>query len=311
MSSSARPLAQASRLAGEDQTPLARPVGQGLVGDRLLDVPHVEPVGDLVGKGLVQPSQELGLRHPERGVRPGAGEVDAAGVDPQQGREALPQQPAGRSRGRGRDDVHVLRGQPTGPDIEDRQRVVHAPEPPPAPVGIGRLPVDHVAEPVLPPAGVAVLDGLLPLGRQQRRDIAHGENDVHLGGQQRADGAVGLLRIRRREQLVRDDRDLARLLRLAGQDLPLAGPRPRRVAGQLRDSPQVLAGAEVVLRVMARQHDAARRELGPVAPHDLLEKGRAGLGLADVQEDLRPRRAAGTAASPRRRPGPDRAARSR
>jgi hypothetical protein len=135
-----------------------------------------------------------------------------------------------------------------------------------------------------------VLDGLLPLGRQQRRDIAHGEHDVHLGGQQRTDGAVGLLRIRRREQLVRDDRDLACLLRLAGQDLPLAGPRARRVAGQLRDSPQVLAGAEVVLRVMARQHDAARRELGPVAPHDLLEKGGAGLGLADVQEDLRPRR---------------------
>ena len=70
-----------------------------------------------------------------------------------------------------------------------------------------------------------------------------------------------------------------------GQDLPLAGPGPRRVGGQLLDAAQVLAGPEMVLGVVPGQHDALGGQLGAVAPQHLLDKGRAGLGLPDVQED--------------------------
>src|SRR5258705_458936 len=90
----------------------------------------------------------------------------------------------------------------------------------------------------------------------------------------------------RREQFVREDRGFPRRPRLAGQDLPLTGPGPRRVGGQPPDPAQVLAGPEMILRVVPGQHDALGGKLGAVAPHDLLDKGRAGLWLADMQEDL-------------------------
>jgi hypothetical protein len=132
-----------------------------------------------------------------------------------------------------------------------------------------------------------VLDRLLPLGGQQRRHVPHGEHDVHLGRLQRAHGAPGLLGVGGGEQLVRDDGRPRRLLRLAGENLPLTRPGTRRVAGQFLEAAQVLAGPVVVLRVMAGQHHAAGRQPGPVAPHHLLQEGGAGLGLADVQEHLR------------------------
>src|SRR6266516_2408486 len=44
--------------------------------------------------------------------------------------------------------------------------------------------------------------------------------------------------------------------------------------------------------MMTRQHDTASRELGAVAPHDLLQEGRARLGLTDMQQNPRLRLAA-------------------
>ena len=52
--------------ARQDKPAAARPRGEGLVRYRFLDVPHVKPVGDIAGKHLVEPPQELDLRHPER-----------------------------------------------------------------------------------------------------------------------------------------------------------------------------------------------------------------------------------------------------
>ena len=112
--------------------------------------------------------------------------------------------------------------------------------------------VDHVRQPVLPAAVVAVLDRLLPLRGQQRRHVPHGQHDVDLGGLQRADGPLRLLLVRGGEQLVGDDRGPRGLPGLVGQDLPLAGPGSGRVVGPLLDAPQVLAGPEVVLRMVAR-----------------------------------------------------------
>ena len=60
-----------------------------------------------------------------------------------------------------------------------------------------------------------------------------------------------------------------------------------RVGGQLLDAAQILAGPEVVLGVVPRQHDTPGGQFGAVAPHHLLDEGRAGLGLPDVQEDPR------------------------
>ena len=204
---------------------------------------------------------------------------------PSSGREPLPQQAGGRPARRVGDHVDPLRRHVLGPQPEDRQRVVHPPEPPLAPVGIHRFPVDHVAQPVLPAPGVAVLDGLLPLRGQQRRHVADGQHDVHLGRLERAHRRGGLLGVGRGEQFVRDDRRLPWLPGLAGEDLPFAGPGPRRVGGQLLDAAQVLAGPEMVLRVVPGQHDALGGQFGTVAPQHLLDKGRAGLGLPDVQED--------------------------
>ena len=95
----------------------------------------------------------------------------------------------------------------------------------------------------------------------------------------------GLLVVHGGEQLVGDDRGPRGLAGLMGQDLPLASPGSGRVVGPLLDAAQVLAGAEMVLRMVARQHHALGRELGPVAPHHLLQERGAGLRLADVHED--------------------------
>ena len=130
-----------------------------------------------------------------------------------------------------------------------------------------------------------MLDGFLPLRGQQRRHVADGQHDVHLGRMERAHRGGGLLGVGRGEQFVRDDRRFPRLLGLAGQDLPFAGPGPRRVGGQLLDAAQVLAGPEMVLGMVPGQHDALGGQFGAVAPQHLLDKGRAGLRLPDVQED--------------------------
>jgi hypothetical protein len=111
---------------------------------------------------------------------------------------------------------------------------------------------------------------------------------MDLGWLKRLHGLLGLVLIRGGEQLVGDDGSSRRLLRLSCEDLPLAGPRARGIAVQLLDPPQVLAPAEVILRVMPGQHDALLGERGAITPYHLLQEGRAGLRLADMQEDLRP-----------------------
>ena len=274
-------------VGGQHQPSLAWPLRQGPVRDALLDRPHVEPVGHLVGagQGLVQPPQELGLGQAEGGVGPGHAEVRAVRVHADQAREPLPEHAGAGSRWRGGDHVDPLSGHVPGPDIQDGQGVVDPPEPPLAPVGGHGLPVDHVAEPVLPAPRVAVLDRFLPLRGQQRRHVPHGQHDVHLGGLQRAHRVLGLRGIGGREQLVRDDRGPRRVPGLVGQDVPLAGPRPGRVAGQLLDAAKILAGPEMVLRMVPRQHDTLRGQRGAVAPHDLLQEGSTCLRLADVQVD--------------------------
>jgi hypothetical protein len=41
----------------------------------------------------------------------------------------------------------------------------------------------------------------------------------------------------------------------------------------------------MILRMMPGQDDTAGGQLGPVAPHDLLQEGRSRLRLADMQDD--------------------------
>ena len=77
--------------------------------------------------------------------------------------------------------MHSLGRDVARPEIEDRERVVHAPEPPLAPIRGHRLAVDYVREPVLPARSIAVLDGLLPLGWQQGAHVTDCENEMNLG----------------------------------------------------------------------------------------------------------------------------------
>ena len=81
-------------------------------------------------------------------------------------------------------------------------RVMDRPKPrPAAPVG-GRCGTDDACEPLFPGDGAAAVDSLLPFGRQQARDVTHGENDMYLGWEQRLDATVGLRRVARRQHLV-------------------------------------------------------------------------------------------------------------
>jgi hypothetical protein len=111
---------------------------------------------------------------------------------------------------------------------------------------------------------------------------------VDLGRPQGLDGPLGLAGVGRAEQLVGDDRDAARLAGLQGQDVPLRRSGARWVGGELLDVAQVVLGAVVILRVVAGQQHAGRRQLAPVPPHDLLQERGPGLGLADVDDDPGP-----------------------
>ena len=269
---------------GHGQPRLARPRGQDVVRDDSLDVPGVEPVGHLLGQRLVQPAQELDLGQSERGIGVRLGEVDAAGIDAENRREPDPER-AGRALLRHGDHVHLVRRKVPRPHVEDGQRVVERPEPPLAPVGGSRLDVDDTAEPFVPGDDAAGLDRLLPLGGQQGGEVAHGEDDVHLGREQGPDRAIGLLGVARGQDLVRDDGRLGGQQGLADQDVPVAGPRIGRVGGLPDRLAQIPAGPVMVPPFVARQHDALGGEPGAVAPEGTLQERRARLRLADVHVD--------------------------
>ena len=248
----------------------------------VLDVPGVEPVGQVLRQRLIQQPQELGLGKPERGVRTEPGQLDAPGIDTDYGREPRPEL-AGCALPRHGDDVDLVGRDMPRPHVEAGQGVVERPEPRQVPVGGNRLDVDDGAEPFLPPGRAEGLNGLLPFGGQQGREVAHGKDDVHLGREQRPDGAIGLLRGARRQHLIRDDGCLGSLQRLAHQDVPLANPRIGRIGVRSLSLTQIPAGPGMIPSLVARQQDTLAREPGAVAPHGALQERRARLGLADVQ----------------------------
>ena len=108
---------------------------------------------------------------------------------------------------------------------------MNRPKPRPAAPVSGRCGADDASQPLFPGDGAAALDSLLPFGRQQAGDVAHGEDDVYLGWEQRPDAAVGLRWVACRQHFIGDNHRPARSKRLAGQDIPLAGPRGGRITG--------------------------------------------------------------------------------
>jgi len=84
-----RPRLEARR---QRQLGAARADAENTVGEDLLELPGVKPVGHLGRQLLVYPAQKFGFRKPERVVRPRPGEVAARRVDAHHGGEPLPQQ---------------------------------------------------------------------------------------------------------------------------------------------------------------------------------------------------------------------------
>src|SRR5258706_6403159 len=113
----------------------------------------------------------------------------------------------------------------TRPRVEDRERVVYFPEFPLPAVRRDRLDVDDAAEPLLPFERIAVFYGFLPLSRQERPEVAHRQDDMHLSQEQRPHDAIGLIGLTCREELVRYDRRLGCPACLTGEELPFADPR--------------------------------------------------------------------------------------
>ena len=185
----------------QGQPRLARPATQDVVRQDPLDVPGIEPVGELLGQRLVHPAQEFGLPEAERGIGTCPAQVGAAGVDAQNGRETCPEQ-AGRATAGHGDHVDVIRRDVLRPRVQDGERVMRVPEPRLAAAVPGRPGVDHPVKPFFPPGRSAALDLLLPFGGQQGREVTHGQDDVHLGREQGPDGPVGLTGGAHREQFV-------------------------------------------------------------------------------------------------------------
>ena len=79
---------------------------------------------------------------------------------------------------------------------------MRVPEPRLAAAVLGRPGVDDPVKPFFPPGRAAALDLLLPFGRQHGREVTHGQDDMHLGREQRPDGPIGLPGGAHREQLV-------------------------------------------------------------------------------------------------------------
>ncbi len=172
------------RVAGGQHQPAGlRAVPEGPVREDLLDLPGVEPVGHLRRQSLVHPAQELAFRVAERGIPPSPGYVAAARVDVHGGGEPRPQQ-VPRILMRHGDHMDLVRRDVPRPHVQDGQRVVDPPEPRPAAPVSGPLRGDHRVEPRFPSGGATALDGLLPLGGQEGRDVAHGDHDMHLRAEQ-------------------------------------------------------------------------------------------------------------------------------
>ena len=243
---------------------------------------RVEPVRHFPGQRLVHPAQEFGCGEPEGGVSPHAAEVDTGAFDSEDRRETGPEG-FGLAFPRRDDHMHMIGRDVLGPRLKDGHRVVHVPEPRPAPAVDSRLGTYYPVEPLFPGDRTAAFNPFLPFRRKKGRVVPDGEDDVHLGREQRPDRAVGLPGGAGRQQLIGNDGRPAGTQGLARQDVPFAGPRLCRVRSHSLRLAQVPAGAGMVPVTVAGQQDPAGGQPRLIAPQRILEERRAGLRLPDVQ----------------------------
>ena len=198
--------------------------------------------------------------------------------------EPVPEQVAVGARRRHGHDVHVLGGQALPPGAEHAGQVERAVEP--------RLAVLEPVEEAAVGPGAALLDALLPGRRDLAGEVAHGEDDVHLGRPgAAAEVVLGLgdrVRGGGREDLVADHDRPRTAPGPLDQGVPAAVGVTDRSAPVLAE--QVERRPEVEQR--RRHQRGAAGEVHPVRGEALgvelepvLQVGRAGLGGSDMEVD--------------------------
>ena len=238
----------------------------------------------LPARGAVHPPVELpdhlGLGDAERGVQPVAVERRPGRVDAERRAEAAEQLARVGAALRHGDQVDALGRDADVPVGQDGRQVEGPVEP--------RVPeLDAVQEAPVGPLA-ALLDALLPGGRQRAGEVAGGVHDVHLAAREVAHRARDHLRRRRREDLVADDAGAG----AGGEPLGQLPPGAVGVAGL----PAPVLAEQVERRAELEQlrgdQRVPRREVHVVAGQALhvprepvLEVRRPRLRRTDVQVD--------------------------
>jgi hypothetical protein len=224
-------------------------VGQQLADERAV----VGGLEDLVGRA-VDAADQRRLGDAERRVDPLVLEDQVDALEAERLREPLPQQVGCAPRGRHGDQVDPLGRQVRTPAVEDLGHLLDAPEPRRDAAVAGGVRDPREEPGVAHPA--AVLDVLLPLGRDLPDQVAHREHEVHLDAAavalvpQRLERSPDLRARGTGEDLVADDRGAAApLADLGGEPVP----RPDGLALEAapRQPHQVEGGQEVRVEPVA------------------------------------------------------------
>ena len=259
-------------------------VREGLVRQQLTDQrPVVRRVEHVVDRA-VDPPQQRGLGDAQRRVGPLRLEVEVQAVQPERGAEPLPQQVPRPARRRDGDQVDPFRGQVVAPAVQDVGDLLHPPEPGGDPALPGGVP-DLLEEPGVAD-DAAVLDVLLPLGRDLADQVAHRQDQVDLGVvvvAERGQRPAGLGAGGGRQDLVAHDRGAGPAAHVGGQPVPCADRLGLQAAP--RQPHQVERGEEVGVEPVRGVANAGLGQASPVPEQHVLEVRRTRLGSADVQED--------------------------
>jgi hypothetical protein len=210
-------------------------------------------------------------------------QVEVDPVEAERLAEPLPQQLGGPAGRRHRDQVDAVGRQLLPPAVEDVGDLLHAPEPAADPGG-PRGVLDLLEEPGVGELA-AVLDVLLPLGRDLPRQVAHREDDVDLRTvvvAERRERPADLSARRRCQDLVADDGGALVGTHLLRQPVP--GADRLRLQPAPRHPHQVEGREEVGVEPVGGVVDAVPGQHPPVAEQHVLEVRRAGLGGADVEQ---------------------------
>ncbi|CAA9386163.1 MAG: hypothetical protein AVDCRST_MAG32-1986 [uncultured Nocardioides sp.] len=246
--------------------------------------PEVDPLVEGAPERVVRPlerevhaPQGLGLDHTHGAVGERLREVEPVRVHPEDRGEPVPDLVLRLGRVQ-RQDVDPAGRHDGGPALQHERQV----EGPPVPDRL-RARGDPSAVVGHRPGG-AVLQALLPAGREQAQRLPRRDDDVHLRRRERVDEPPYLLGGRGGQELVADQARAARGRQL-GADPGQGGAVPLRLVGEVRVLAHHPGRPQVVTPLGAGYDDALGAQGGPVAPQDRLEVRRGRLREPDVDED--------------------------